>query len=183
MNHGFATAPAVWVSLLTLLLGTGSFVAGLHLGRGSRDELRAERAAALAALSHTESEPTLESPPSCAVSIDREVLRAELSRALSNTPQTAAAEGLAGKLTQPPSTVKPEEPRLPPTSEQSAALDQARAVVDEVVTRGTMTHSQALTMRALIGNMDANARHELTTRIVVGLNQHEFALEDHELPF
>jgi hypothetical protein len=72
---------------------------------------------------------------------------------------------------------------LPPSPAQIAAFDNARAVVERVITHGNVTREQALEMRGLLASVDGDSRLELMQQIVRAVNQGKLTVEDGLPPF
>jgi len=161
-------------SILVALIGLGSCFLGVCIGRGSRAELRAERDAALAAAAR----PDGEVRPVCMATIDPDVLRSELARALhaNGAPPTAATE-------PEPTATAAKAPPPPPSPQQEAALEKAQGDVDRTLTRGTLNVAEAEDLRNAIHQVQADAQFELTRRLIVAMNQGQLKIEPHAFPF
>jgi hypothetical protein len=160
---------------LVLFVGVGCGCLGVYLGRGSRAALREEREAALAARPDEAPRPALAN--TCVAALSPDVLRAELARALD-----AAGVSAAPGAKTAAATAATDDPPAPPSPEQLAALDKARSGVEHAVAAENLTRTEAQDLRDLLQRIDDASRYQLTTRLIVALNQNKLRLEG-ELPF
>lgn len=165
------------IAALMLFVGFGCCWLGFYAGRGSRADLRAERDAALAARPDDSFQPA--PAGTCVAALSPDVLRAELTRALA-AAGAVAPEG--ARAVAPPATKQPTPP--PRSPEQMEAVDRARVAVDRALAHGNLTKLDALELRAQLQDIaDDESRFQLTTRLVVALNQKKLQLEDGQFPF
>jgi len=159
-------------AIMTILVGMGCGGLGFYVGHhGPSAELRAARAAVTTA----EPAPAERAPaPSvCVASVDRQVLREELARALG---------GGAGADTPAAAPVPAKQPP-PPTPAQAAAFDDARQGVDGALARGSLTSEQADDLRARLMKVDPESHYQLVTELVVALNHGKLKVENGDMIF
>jgi len=159
-------------AIMTILVGMGCGGLGFYVGHhGPSAELRAARAAVTTA----EPAPAERAPaPSvCVASVDRQVLREELARAL------GGGVGVEASATAPAAAKEPP----PPTPAQAAAFDDARQGVDGALARGSLTSEQADDLRARLRRVDPDSHYRLVTELVVALNHGKLKVEDGDMMF
>ena len=159
-------------AIMTILVGMGRGGVGFYVGHhGPSAELRS----AHAAVSPVEPAPaaSAQAPGVCVASVDRQVLREELARALG---------GGAGADTPAAAPVPAKQPP-PPTPAQAAAFDDARQGVDGALARGSLTSEQADDLRARLLKVDPESHYQLVTELVVALNHGKLKVENGDMIF
>ena len=164
-------------TLPVVFLCIGCFCLGLFADRLLRTESQAAGAAPSTQIhSSVDAVPQL-NRVACAVSIDPEMLRHELTIALKSVSaiNTAAAP-------QPEALANQEPPPLPSPA-QVTAFDNAHKVLQAAMTQGQMSKAQSQQMRDLLPNIDAESRQDLRLEIARAVNQGKLRFEDRRPPF
>ena len=161
-------------ALFVLVIGLGCFIGGLFVGRSFRSGAPSADPSA-----STDEQVGYDRPESqrvrCALTIDPAMLRTELAKALAERGPLA--------IPAAPPTVVPTESPTSPNPAQFAARDQAQAAIDKILGAGRATAEESHQLRALLGILDEDSRHQLTLRIVGAINQDRLVFENNEFPF
>jgi hypothetical protein len=116
-------------------------------------------------------EPRVVQPTRCVASVDSNAVRAELQRVLASVSRLPAAGSTAAAAgeTKPVEQGEPENAPAP-SPDVIAAFDEAGALLDTSLGRGTWTDGDARHLNQLMARLDPDGRQAMALRLVKSLN-------------
>lgn len=118
------------------------------------------------------SQPARDPAARCVMTMDSDVVKRELQRALSSLSLSPAASAGTPAAPGAARSGEPSEEEEPtPSPDVVAAFDEAGTLIDTSLGRGTWTSEDAMHFRKLLVRLDPDGRQTMSLRLVKAMNE------------